>query len=118
MRVPIEAPRISNNETPMIKFLMSDIIKKPISIEKLEVQSFEMNVYLVKLHTANEAGFVYAKDDRPMRFHNSQQVRDAFESCDVTQAVMVHDSPYDEMVGNPNKPEQSMEMPFSMVQPY
>jgi len=102
----------------MIKFLMSSIAKQPISIDKLEVQSFEMNVYLVKLHTLNSAGFVYDKNDRPMRFHNSQQVRDAFEQCDVKEAVMVHDSPYDEMVGNPNKAEQSTEMPFSMQQPY
>ncbi|MFT5996948.1 MAG: hypothetical protein ACI9RV_002558, partial [Glaciecola sp.] len=42
----------------------------------------------------------------------------AFEPFDVKQAVMVHDSPYDEMIGNPNKPEKSMEMPFSMQQPY
>jgi hypothetical protein len=97
---------------------MSSIAKQPISIDKLEVQSFEMNVYLVKLHTLHSAGFVYDKNDRPMRFHNSQQVRDAFEQCDVKEAVMVHDSPYDEMVGNPNKAEQSMEMPFSMQQPY
>jgi hypothetical protein len=97
---------------------MSSILKQPLSIDKLEVQSFEMNVYLVKLHTSSSAGFVYDKDDRPMRFHNSQQVRDAFERCDIKEAVMVHDSPYDEMIGNPNKPEKSMEMPFSMQQPY
>lgn len=102
----------------MTKFSMSTISKYPISIEKLEVQSFEMNVYLVKLYTKEKAGFVYAKDDRPMRFSSSQQIRDAFELCEVSNAVMVHDSPYDEMIGNPNKPEQSTEMPFSMQQPY
>jgi hypothetical protein len=36
----------------------------------------------------------------------------------VDKAVMVHDSPYDEMIGNPNKAEPSMQMPFSMEQPY
>lgn len=102
----------------MVKFPMSSIVKTPMRIDKLEVQSFEMNVYLVKLHTCNGAGFVYDKNDRPMRFHNSQQIRDAFELCEVNAAVMVHDSPYDEMIGNPNKPEKSMEMPFSMQQPY
>ena len=97
---------------------MSQIKKVPIAIKRLEVQSFEMNVYLVKLITYDAEGFVYDANDRPMRFHNSQSIRDAFEHCDVTEAVMVHDSPYDEMVGNPNKPEQSMAMPFSMDQPY
>lgn len=102
----------------MKKYSMSDIQKQAISINKLEVQSFEMNVYLVKLYQGDISGFVYDKNDRPMRFHNSQQIRDAFELCDIEKAVMVHDSPYDEMVGNPNKPEKSMEMPFSMQQPY
>lgn len=87
-------------------------------IERLEVQSFEMNVYLVKLKIDGVSGFVYDEHDRPMRFYASQQIRDLFEHCHVKSAVMVHDSPYDEMIGNPMKPEESMEMPFSMQQPY
>ncbi|MDT0595105.1 DUF6482 family protein [Glaciecola petra] len=102
----------------MQKYKMSDITKQAIVIDKLEVQSFEMNVYLVKLHTGDKSGFVYDKNDRPMRFYSSQQIRDLFDLCTVKKAVMVHDSPYDEMIGNPNKPEPSMEMPFSMQQPY
>ncbi|MFC4698689.1 DUF6482 family protein [Glaciecola siphonariae] len=102
----------------MHKFLIADIKKSPIAINTLEVQSFEMNVYLVKLYTPQGDGFVYDDADRPMRFHNSQQIRDAFEQCEVDRAVMVHDSPYDEMIGNPNKAEPSMSMPFSMQQPY
>lgn len=102
----------------MHKFDITNIRKSSLSITKLEVQSFEMNVYLVKLYTQAGVGFVYDVNDRPMRFNNSQQIRDTFEHCIVTEAVMVHDSPYDEMIGNPNKAEQSMAMPFSMQQPY
>ncbi|WP_371194282.1 DUF6482 family protein [Glaciecola sp. SC05] len=102
----------------MHKFPITEIKKSPINIAKLEVQSFEMNVYLVKLYTDTAEGFVYDANDRPMRFNNSQQIRDTFEFCTVVEAVMVHDSPYDEMIGNPNKPEASMAMPFSMQQPY
>jgi hypothetical protein len=102
----------------MHKFYIEDIRKNPISIVTLEVQSFEMNVYLVKLYTNEADGFVYDASERPMRFNNSQQIRDAFELCMVDKAVMVHDSPYDEMIGNPNKAEPSMQMPFSMEQPY
>lgn len=97
---------------------MNEIKGQPIKIDKLEVQSFEMNVYLVKLHTKDFSAFVYDKNDRPMRFSSSQQIRDAFELCEVSKAVMVHDSPYDEMVGNPNKAQIPTEMPFSMQQPY
>lgn len=101
-----------------IKYLMSFLSKKIHRIERLEVQSFEMNVYLVKLTIDGQEGFVYDKQDRPMRFHNSQMIRDLFEHCEVEKAVMVHDSPYDEMIGNPMKTSNLGEMPFSMDQPY
>jgi hypothetical protein len=101
-----------------VKYLMTALAKKPLQIERLEVQSFEMNVYLVKVTIEGKVGFVYDKEDRPMRFHNSQMVRDLFDHCDVAKAVMVHDSPYEEMIGNPMKSSVVAEMPFSMEQPY
>jgi len=100
------------------KYPMSKLAKKPHRIERIEVQSFEMNVYLVKVTIAGETGFVTDKNGSPMRFHNSQMVRDLFEHCDVDSAVMTHDSPYDEMIGNPMKASDVTEMPFSMDQPY
>jgi hypothetical protein len=101
-----------------VKYPMARLIKKSHLIERLEVQSFEMNVYLVKVTIAGEAGFVTDKNNSPMRFHNSQMVRDMFNHCDVQSAVMTHDSPYDEMIGNPTKKSDLTEMPFSMNQPY
>ena len=97
---------------------MTTLAKKSHIIERLEVQSFEMNVYLVKVTIAGEAGFVTDKNNSPMRFHNSQMVRDMFDHCDVQSAIMTHDSPYDEMIGNPMKKSDLSEMPFSMNQPY
>lgn len=102
----------------MKKYRLKELKSTSPIIDKLEVQSFEMNVYLVKLHINNDSGFVYSNEDRPMRFFSSQHIRECFELLEVSKAVMVHDSPYDEMVGNPNKPEKSMEMPFSMQSPY
>jgi len=101
-----------------IKYPMTTLAKKSHLIERLEVQSFEMNVYLVKVTIAGEAGFVTDKNNSPMRFHNSQMVRDMFDHCDVQSAIMTHDSPYDEMIGNPMKKSDLSEMPFSMNQPY
>jgi hypothetical protein len=101
-----------------IKHPMSKLAKKAMVIDKLEVQSFEMNVYLVRVEIDGEMGFVTDKTGSPMRFHNSQMVRDLFEHCTVKKAVMKHDSPYDEMIGNPMKASDATEMPFSMDQPY
>lgn len=107
-----------SGEKQMKKFLMADINQQAIDIDTLEVQSFEMNVYLVKLHIENESGFVYDNADKPMRFFSTQQIREMFEMCGVKKAIMVHDSPYDEMIGNPEKAQESIGIPFSMAQPY
>ena len=101
----------------IVKFDYNDLINKKIIIEELEVQSFEMNLYLVKLTVDGNAGMLY-HNQALMRFNSSQQIRDAFESIHVVKAVMVHESPYDEMIGNPPKASQSMSLPFSMTQPY
>lgn len=100
-----------------MKFDYSDLVKNPRVIDCLEVQSFEMNVYLVKLTIDAQQGIVF-ENNNLKRFQSSQQVRDAFETFTVKQAIMVHDSPYDEMIGNPQKASQTMSLPFSMQQPY
>lgn len=101
----------------MHKFSYS-MFKKPVSITRLEVHSFEMNVYLIKLTIGERTGYVYDKNDNIMRFHNTQQVREFFSESMVQDCVMVHSSPYEEMVGNPSSAAGSMTLPFSMEQPY
>lgn len=102
----------------MIKFYYKDIENRPTDIDYLEVQSFEMNVYLVQISINHQIGMVYDNKDKPMRFYSAQHVREAFAHCQVQQAVMKHDTPYDEMIGNPPKADQSMALPFSMALPY
>jgi hypothetical protein len=91
-------------------------------ISVLEVQSYEMNVYLVKvyLHDTIDGqieGMLYHQG-KLMRFHSSQQIRDAFEAMTIEQAVLLHESPYDEMIGNPPSAQRGIAVPFSLAQPY
>ena len=101
----------------MHKFSYTRICDSAIDIDYLEVQSFEMNVYLVFLKANGHAGFVYDKDS-PKRFYSTSQIREVFAHCTVKQAVMKHDSPYDEMIGNPPKSAEQMALPFTMQLPY
>lgn len=100
-----------------MKFHLAEFTPKK-HIERLEVQSFEMNVYLVKVTITGETGFVYDAKDKIARFHSTQHIREFFHQCIVDDACMVHDSPYDEMIGNPPKTQQPLAMPFSLEQPY
>ncbi|WJG09377.1 DUF6482 family protein [Aliiglaciecola sp. LCG003] len=100
-----------------MKFDYERVIRDKITIDLLEVQSFEMSLYLVKLHVGNNQGMLY-QGPSLKRFHSAQQIRDAFEVINVSKAIMVHESPYDEMIGNPPKAKGATILPFSMSQPY
>ena len=102
----------------MQKFYIRDIEDTPTVIDYLEVQSYEMNVYLVYLSIGKQSGMLYDNKDKPMRFFSAGHIREAFAHCHVHKAVMKHDTPYDEMIGNPPKSEEQMALPFSMQLPY
>lgn len=105
-------------EVPVDKLFFRDIENTPTNIDYLEVQSFEMNVYLVYATINGRSGMVYDNTDKPMRFHSTGHIRKSFSHCDVARSVMKHDSPYDEMIGNPPKSKEQMALPFSMQEPY
>lgn len=109
---------LTRNTLDNMKFIFSALIKQKPSIDLLEVHSFEMNVYLVSLTIGQVSSMVYDDDDKPMRFHSAGQIREVFAAFEVDSAVMVHDTPYDEMIGNPPKANQKMALPFSMDLPY
>lgn len=101
-----------------MKYVLSNVQRFKTAIDKLVVQSYEMNVYLVELHINGESGLVFDDKNNLLRFNSTQAIREAFEDCKVKEACMQHDSPYDEMIGNPPKSSDRLPLPFSMTQPY
>jgi hypothetical protein len=99
------------------KFWMKDIKSDSLTVNMLTVCSYELNVYLVKLRVGEDTGLVY-EGDSPKRFHSSQHIRDAFDGLHILAAQMLHESPYDEMIGNPQSAQSLGTLPFSMGQPY
>jgi len=101
----------------MQKYTLSSLQQHPCKIDYLEVQSFDMSIYLVQVVINDQAGMVYDDNDRPMRFNSAGHIREAFAAFNVEQAVMTQDSPYDEMIGNPPKRVNEVALPFSMTLP-
>ncbi|MEP0355577.1 MAG: DUF6482 family protein [Paraglaciecola sp.] len=99
------------------KFNLKTIESDHTVVDKLTVHSYEMSIYLVELEVNGITGLVY-DGDKPMRFLSSQDVRNAFSNCRVLTAQMSHESPYDEMIGNPQSAQKASVLPFSMEQPY
>lgn len=99
------------------KFDISVLTQQSPLINKLTVLSYEMSVYFVRLDIAQQQGLVYS-GNQPMRFYSAQHIREVFAQCKVLEAEMRHESPYDEMIGNPDSVQHLGSLPFSMQQPY
>jgi hypothetical protein len=98
-----------------MKFIHRDIVKNKPFIELMCVHAYEMNTYLVSLTIGGQQGMVCDSGGRPKTFSSAAQIRDSFAKCKVKQAQLLHDSPYDEMIGNPAKPSPTCAIPFSMI---
>ncbi|MFT4807400.1 MAG: hypothetical protein ACI9LX_000719 [Paraglaciecola sp.] len=99
------------------KFWIKDIKPHGVTVDMLTVCSYELNVYLVKVCVGDNTGLVY-EGDSPKRFYSSQHIRDFFDGLNILAAQMIHESPYDEMIGNPESVQSAGILPFSMAQPY
>jgi hypothetical protein len=98
------------------KYSLSNISATSPVIEQLIVCSFEMHIYLVELSIGGEKGLVY-DGNRPKRFNGAEHIRDVFAPYKVLRAEMRHESPYDEMIGNPQSVQSLSRLPFSMARP-
>ncbi len=101
----------------MRKYYYSQL-NRGLKIQLLEVLSFEMNMYLVKITLNGESGMLYEKPDALYRFTSKNAVREAFQFYNIEQAWLTQHSAYDEMVGNPPRSEAPLKVQFTMQLPY
>lgn len=93
---------------------LTELIEQKVVVEKLSILSFEMNIYLVSITSNRYEGLVRKEDGLPQRFKSVEEVKNAFIDCDVKFAELVHESPYDEMIGNPPKSTDKMVLPIKI----
>ena len=91
---------------------LNQILSARRNIEKLRILSFEMNIYLVDITMPDYKGLVRNEKGDPQRFHSVTEIKEAFSECRVLYAELVHESPYDEMIGNPPKATNEMVLPI------
>ena len=93
---------------------LSQFEKGKVAIHKLRVLSFEMNIYLVDVELDDYRGLIRDEKGNPMRFHSVTQIKELFSGIEVKEAELVHESPYDEMIGNPPRANNAMVLPIQI----
>ncbi|MCC5827679.1 DUF6482 family protein [Alkalimonas sp.] len=85
--------------------------RQDVHIDELVIHSYEMGLYLAEVDFDNRKAFII--DDatgRPKKFHSIEQVRDAFAEATIRKAYLSHQSAYDEMVGAPDKVDNTLKV--------
>ena len=92
-------------------YLDQILVNLPV-INRLRILSFEMNIYLVEIETDDGRDLVRDTSGVPERFKSVSQIKELFAECQVLQAELVHESPYDEMIGNPPRANNALVLPI------
>ncbi|WP_036233845.1 DUF6482 family protein [Marinobacterium litorale] len=86
-----------------MKIVLDDVKQSAGQIDRLVLRAFESSLYLVqiKLQTGDELLNLCDDNGVIMRFHSQLDAKYPFKGLGVTHTVLVHESPYNEMIGMP-----------------
>ncbi len=81
-------------------------------IPLLIVRSVTMSVCTVEVELEDATYVLCDSQNKVMRFNGVEHARNALSHLEVDQALLVHDSPYDEMVGTPEVTGEPIRVPL------
>lgn len=84
-----------------MKVLLKDL--QTIQIEKLIINSLEQALYQAIVVLDGKEHVVWQTNDKTLSTRNLTKMREHFEKLNIKEIVLRHESPYDEMVGQPPK---------------
>ena len=85
--------------------------RQDVVIHELVIYSVEMGIYLAQVNYDDRVGFLVDEESRPQRFLSVEQVKQSLAEATVKKAWLQHQSAYDEMIGGPEKVDNSLRIP-------
>ncbi|HJS14398.1 MULTISPECIES: DUF6482 family protein [Rheinheimera] len=85
--------------------------RQDVVISELVIYSVEMGIYLAQVSYDDRVGFLVDADSRPQRFLSVEQVKQSLAEATIKKAWLQHQSAYDEMIGGPEKVDNSLRIP-------
>ncbi len=87
-------------------------------IDKLVINSLDQSLYQAVVQIGNEEHIVWETHEKPLITRNLMEIRGFFEELNIKEAVLRHESAYDEMIGHPvSDGTNRLEVPLD-VNPY
>lgn len=85
--------------------------RQDVVIDELVIHSIEMGIYLAQVNYDDKVAFLVDTENRPQRFLSVEQVKQSLSEATVKMAWLQHQSAYDEMIGGPEKVDNSLRIP-------
>ncbi len=90
-----------------------DALKKRGPLQRIAIRSTELSLYLAEIELDGKPYVICDNDNKPLKSHNLVKLRDQLSELDVVELVLVQDSAYDEMIGQPEREHGNrMEVPL------
>ncbi|MFT7218676.1 MAG: hypothetical protein ACI8Z1_000287 [Candidatus Azotimanducaceae bacterium] len=93
---------------------IEELAESSQEISLLRVRSFDPSIYLVEVEIDDTCYRVTDKAGEPLKFRGLTAAKRAFAGLPIKDAVLVHESAYDEMVGLPESEGKRMEVRISV----
>lgn len=94
----------------MAKITLNQLADRRIGL--LTVRSVTMSVCTVEVRLDERDYVLCDRHGKVMRFNGVEHARNALSELDVAEALLVHDSPYHEMVGLPEDGAEPIRVPL------
>ena len=85
------------------------------SLEKVAIRSLDLSLYLAEVELDGQRYVICHDDGRPLRAVNLVAMREMLQGLQIESLVLVQESAYDEMIGQPTRlGSNALEVPLSL----
>ena len=89
-------------------------LKRRGRLEKVAIRSMDLSLYQAEVVLDGERQLIADKNGRPLRSFNLLDMKKQLAVLDIVDLVLVQDSAYDEMIGQPGQSGgNTLEVPLS-----
>lgn len=89
-------------------------LKRLGQIEKVAIRSMDLSLYQAEVVLDGKRQLIADKNGRPLRCFNLLDMKKKLAVLDIVDLVLVQESAYDEMIGQPGQPgSNTLEVPLN-----
>lgn len=88
-------------------------LQKRAAKARIAIRSTELSLYIAEAQIGDQSYIICGNDGKPLKTRNLVEMRAQLEAIQPAELVLVHESAYDEMIGQPTREHSNrLELPL------